>query len=413
MTAMSVPEAAMGWVAGDLDYNPFLPEFHRDPYPFYRRLREADPVHWNPPGIWVLTRHADAVAMLRHPRMSSDFRNSDLYEAFRQMQGIDPSTERMPSMLFRDPPDHTRLRGLVTKAFTSKRIEDMRPTMQAIVDELIDAALERGQVDLVADLAYPLPVRVICGMLGVPEEDHGRFHVWSKDLVATLDPMVGPEAMSRAMESGLAFDAYFTDLIAKRRRDPRGDLLTALISAEEEGGRLSEEELLTQLVLLLVAGHETTVNLISNGTFALLRHPDQLQRLRDDQALLRPGVEELLRFYPPVQLTGRIALQDMEFGGMAVRRGQQVVALVGAANRDPEQFDDPDRLDLARDPNRHIAFGGGIHHCLGSSLARAEGQVAIGTLVRRARSIELTTDEPEWKETITLRGLANLPLRLT
>jgi cytochrome P450 len=413
MTAMSAPEAAMGWVAGDLDYNPFLPAFHRDPYPFYRRLREADPVHWNPPGIWVLTRHADAVAMLRHPRMSSDFRNSDLYEAFRQMQGIDPSTERTPSMLFRDPPDHTRLRGLVTKAFTAKRIEDMRPTMQTIVDDLLDAALERGDVDLVADLAYPLPVKVICDMLGVPEQDHGRFHVWSKDLVATLDPMVGPEAMNRAMVSGMAFDEYFLDLIAKRRRDPRGDLLTAMISAEEEGGRLSEEELLTQLVLLLVAGHETTVNLISNGTLALLQHPDQLDRLRNDPGLLKPGVEELLRYYPPVQLTGRIALQDMEFGGIAVRRGQQVVALVGAANRDPEQFVEPDRLELSREPNRHIAFGGGIHHCLGSALARAEGQVAIGTLVRRAGSMELMTDEPVWKETITLRGLASLPLRLT
>jgi pimeloyl-[acyl-carrier protein] synthase len=409
---MSVPEAAMGWVASDVDYNPFTPEFHRDPYPFYRRLREADPVHWNPPGIWVLTRHADAVAMLRHPRMSSDFRNSDLYEMFRQMQGIDPSTERTPSMLFRDPPDHTRLRGLVTKAFTSKRIDDMRPTMHAIVDGLIDAALERGEMDVVADLAYPLPVKVICGMLGVPEADHGRFHAWSRDLVATLDPMVGPEAMNRAMESGLAFDDYFRDLIASRRTEPRDDLLSALISAEEEGGRLTEEELLTQLVLLLVAGHETTVNLISNGTLALLQHPGQLERLRNEPALLKPGVEELLRYYPPVQLTGRIALQDMEFGGSAIRRGMQVVALVGAANRDPAAFTEPDRLDLSREPNRHIAFGGGIHHCLGSSLARAEGQVALGTLVRRARSIELRTDEPLWKETITLRGLAALPVRV-
>jgi cytochrome P450 len=405
-------EAAMGWVASDIDYNPFTPEFRSDPYPFYRRLREADPIHWNPPGVWVLTRHADAVAMLRHPRMSSDFRNSDLYETFRQMQGIDPSTERTPSMLFRDPPDHTRLRGLVAKAFTAKRIDDMRPRMQAIVDGLVDAALDRGEMDVVADLAYPLPVRVICDMLGVPEEDHGRFHVWSKDLVATLDPMVGPDAMTRAMESGLAFDAYFRDLIGRRRREPRDDLLTALISAEEESGRLSEEELLTQLVLLLVAGHETTVNLISNGMLALLDHRAELERLRADPSLLKPGVEELLRYYPPVQLTGRIALEDMGFGLVSVRRGQQVLALVGAANRDPEAFPEPDLLDLSREPNRHIAFGGGIHHCLGSSLARAEGQVAIGTLVRRARSIEAASAEPIWKETITLRGLATLPVRV-
>jgi len=409
---MSAPEAAMGWVSSDLDYNPFLPEFRRDPYPFYERMRDAEPVHWNPPGIWVLTRHEDAVAMLRHPRMSSDFRNSELYLVFREMQGIDPATERQPSMLFRDPPDHTRLRGLVTKAFTAKRVEDLRPRMERIVDDLLDAALARGEMDVVADLAYPLPVKVICEMLGVPEEDHHRFHAWSADLVVTLDPMVPPDVMARAMVAGEAFDVYFADLIAKRRRDPKDDLLSALIAAEEEGGRLSEEELLTQLVLLLVAGHETTVNLISNGMLALLRHPDELGRLRADPGLIKTGVEELLRYYPPVQLTGRIPLEDTEIGGVNVRRGQQVVALVGAANRDPAQFDHPDRLDLSREPNRHIAFGGGIHRCLGAALARAEGQVAIGALVRRTASIDALTDEPVWKETITLRGLATLPVTI-
>jgi cytochrome P450 len=405
---MSAPEAAMGWVSTELDYNPFLPEFRRDPYPFYERMRNAEPVHWNPPGIWVLTRHEDAVGMLRHPGMSSDFRNSELYLVFREMQGIDPATEREPSMLFRDPPDHTRLRGLVTKAFTAKRIEDLRPRMERIVDELLDAALARGEMDVVADLAYPLPVTVICEMLGVPEADHHRFHAWSADLVVTLDPMVPPDVMARAVVAGEAFDAYFADLIAKRRRDPRDDLLSALIAAEEEGGRLRQDELLTQLVLLLVAGHETTVNLISNGTLALLQHPDQLRRLRDDPGLIRSGVEELLRYYSPVQLTGRIPMEDMEIGGVPVRRGQQVVALVGAANRDPAQFDDPDRLDLSREPNHHIAFGGGIHRCLGAALARAEGQVALGALVRRTASIEPLSHEPTWKETITLRGLASL-----
>jgi cytochrome P450 len=409
---MEAPEAAMGWPASEIDYNPFMPEFRRDPYPFYRRLREADPVHWNPPGIWILTRYADAAAMLRDHRMSSDFRNSDLYETFREMQGVDPATERSPSMLFRDPPDHTRLRSLVTKAFTAKRIEDMRPQMQEIVDGLVDAALERGRMDVVSDLAYPLPLKIICAMLGVPEEDHERFHQWSADLVSTLDPMTGPDVMDRALASGVAFDAYFADLIARRRREPRDDLLTALIAAVEDegGGRLSQDELLIQLELLLVAGHETTVNLISNGMWALLQHPEELQRLRREPSLLRQAVEELLRFHPPVQLTGRIPLQDIVIGGVQVRRGQQVVALVGAANRDPSQFAQPDRLDLSREPNRHIAFGGGIHHCLGAALARAEGQVAIGTLVRRAETIELLTDEPVWRETITLRGLATLPV---
>ncbi len=410
---MSAPEAAMGWVGSDVDYNPFVPEFRRDPYPFYRRLREADPVHWNPPGIWVLTRHADAVAMLRSTRMSVDFRNSDLYEMFRQMQGIDPEAERPPSMLFRDPPDHTRLRSLVTKAFTAKRIEDLKPRMQVIVDDLLDAALDRGEMDVVADLAYPLPVTVICEMLGVPEEDHHRFHRWSADLVSTLDPMTGPEVMARAMQAAVAFDAYFSELIAQRRTERRDDLLTALIAAEEEGGRLSEDELLIQLELLLVAGHETTVNLISNGTLALLQHPSEMRRLRDDPTLIKTGVEELLRYYPPVQLTGRIPLEDMRIGDVQILRGQQVLALIGAANRDPEAFDEPDRLDLSREPNRHVAFGGGIHHCLGAALARAEGQVAIGSLIRRAATIEPLSDEPVWKETITLRGLAELPVRVT
>jgi cytochrome P450 len=315
-------------------------------------------------------------------------------------------------MLFRDPPDHTRLRGLVTKAFTAKRIEDLRPRMQQIVDGLLDAALERGEMDVVADLAYPLPVTVICEMLGVPREDHHRFHAWSADLVVTLDPMVPGDVMTRALQASEAFDAYLGDLIAKRRRSPKDDLLTALIVAEEEGGRLSQDELLSQLVLLLVAGHETTVNLISSGTFALLQHRDQLERLQAEPSLIKTGVEELLRYYPPVQLTGRIPLEDMEIGGMSIRRGQQVVALVGAANRDPAQFPDPDRLDLSREPNRHMAFGGGIHHCLGAALARAEGQVAIASLVRRAKRIELREDQPTWKATITLRGLAALPVRL-
>ena len=410
---MSAPEAAMGWVGSDVDYNPFLPEFRRDPYPFYRRLREADPVHWNPPGIWVLTRHADAVSMLRSTRMSVDFHNSDLYEMFRQMQGIDPETERPASMLFRDPPDHTRLRSLVTKAFTVKRIDDLKPRMQQIVDELLDVALERGEMDVVADLAYPLPVKVICEMLGVPEEDHHRFHRWSADLVSTLDPMTGPEVMARALDASAAFDAYFSELIAERRTERRDDLLSALIAAEEEGGRLSEDELLIQLELLLVAGHETTVNLISSGTLALLQNPSEMRRLREDPALIKTGVEELLRYYPPVQLTGRIPLEDMRIGDVHVLRGQQVLALVGAANRDPEAFDEPDRLDLSREPNRHIAFGGGIHHCLGAALARAEGQVAIGSLIRRAGQLEPVGDEPVWKETITLRGLAELPVRLS
>ena len=394
-----------------LEYNPFLPDVHEDPYPLYDRLRAEDPVHWNTPGIWILTRYADAARMLRHPRMSSDFRNSELFQAFREMSGQAQLDEREPSMLFRDPPDHTRLRGLVSKAFTAKVIEGMRAHIREVVDALLDDVGERGQMDVVADLAAPLPVIVICELLGVPEEDHARFAGWSADLVHTLDPMVGMDVIERANASAVAFDQYFIELIAERRATPRDDLLSALIAAEEEGSTLTQEELLTTLILLLVAGHETTVNLISNGTLALLRNPDQLARLRAEPGLLKGAVEELLRFDSPVQLTGRIALEDMEFGGKLVRAGQQVVALVGAANRDPAQFSDPGRLDLGREESRHVAFGGGVHFCLGASLARAEGQAAIGAMLARFPGLE-AAGRPEWRETITLRGLRSLPVSL-
>jgi pimeloyl-[acyl-carrier protein] synthase len=264
----------------------------------------------------------------------------------------------------------------------------------------------------VKDLAHPLPVVVICEMLGVPAADQHLFSQWSYDLVKTLDPMIGPEVVEQANASFDSFERYFHDLIAERKRRTRDDLLTALIHAEEEGERLSEEELLTTLVLLLVAGHETTVNLISNGTLALLRHPGELRRLYEDPSLLRTAVEELLRYDSPVQLTGRIPLVDMEIGGKPVLKGQQVVALVGAANRDPDQFTDPDRLDIARPDNRHIAFGGGSHFCLGASLARAEGQIAIGELAARFPDMEPVTDAPPWRDTVTLRGLASLPVRI-
>jgi cytochrome P450 len=298
----------------------------------------------------------------------------------------------------------------VSKAFSARVIEALRPFVQRTVDDLLDGIERRGgEFELVSELAHPLPVVVICEMLGVPAEDVELFSRLSDDLVHTLDPMIGPDIIERATESELAFDAYFRALIARRRKAPREDLLSGLIAAEEEGQRLSEEELLRTLILLLVAGHETTVNLISNGTVALLRNRDQLARLQDDPSIIRAAVEELLRYDAPVQLTGRIPLEDMEFGGKTVRKGQQVVALVGAANRDPEQFADPDRLDLGRQDVRHVAFGGGIHFCLGAFLARVEGQIAIGSMVRRFPKLELA-GEPVWRDTITLRGLKVLPL---
>jgi pimeloyl-[acyl-carrier protein] synthase len=404
-----------------LEFNPFLPEVHADPYPQYERLRRLEPVHPGlMPGVWILTRYADCQAVLKDAeRFGSDARKGELFQQFRQMQG---GTERFferdeaRSMLFLDPPDHDRLRRIVSKAFTARVVEGMRPHIHEIVDGLLDAIEERGpgEFDLVADLAYPLPIVVICEMLGVPPEDQDRFRRWSADVVLSLDPIMDLSVMDKAEAASMALREYFGELVAARRAHPRSDLLTGLIAAEEQGERLNQEELLTTCVLLLVAGHETTVNLISNGVLALLRNRDQWERLRagvDRPGVLRTAVEELLRYDSPVQFTGRTVLADVEIGGVAIRRGQELVCIVGAANRDPDQFPDPDRLDIGREENRHLAFSGGIHFCLGAPLARTEAQVLFGELVRRLPDLELAGGELEWRETITLRGLKRLPVR--
>ncbi len=402
-------------IAEPLQFNPFLPEVHEDPYPLYRRLRAEDPVHHAFPGIWVLTRHADCVAVLRdHERFSNDFTTSQSYAVFvEQARAVAPELvdDRTRSLLAIDPPDHTRLRTLVNKAFTARAIEMLRPHMREVVDGLIAAMRERvGTVDLVAGLAYPLPVTIICEMLGVPESDREAFHGWSADLVPTIDPMVPIPALQRAVVAHEAFSAYLRELAAARRRAPGDDILSALIAAEDKGRSLSEEELLTTCILLLVAGHETTVNLISNGMLALLRNPNELARLRRDPSLIRSAIEEILRYDAPVQLDGRTVRAEVELGGRTVHPGEQVMTVLGAANRDPEVFAEPDRLDLAREDNRHVAFGGGIHFCLGATLARIEGQEAIGRLVAAFPGIELATDAPERRASITLRGLASLPV---
>jgi pimeloyl-[acyl-carrier protein] synthase len=394
------------------------PEFREDPYQFFALLREHEPVHQTPFGVYLVSRHADAAAIVRDPHLSTNQQNSELFRAFAE---ANPPTEANDMdqmndvvMLFQDPPDHTRLRGLVSKAFTPKMIERLRDRVQQIVDERLDAVVDRGDgsMDVVADLAYPLPVVIICELLGVPPDDHATFQSWSSELAASIDPdpLISPEQRERIEAAGSAFLEYFGDLIEHRRQSLRDDLLSALIEAEEGGDRLSEEELLGTALFLLIAGHETTVNLIGNGTLALVKHRDQLERLRDDPSLDRHAVEELLRFDSPVQLTQRITLDEYEIGDITIPKGQNLVPLLGAANRDPAEFDEPDRLDIGREnANRNVAFGGGHHFCLGASLARLEGAVAIGTLVRRFPDIELA-GEPVRRTTFTLRGLEHLPV---
>jgi pimeloyl-[acyl-carrier protein] synthase len=394
---------------GDL-FDPLSPAFHADPYPFYRQLREADPVHLSGLGLWILTRYEDCVTALRDPRFGRDG-----FEAILAAQyGEESETGRLPrSMLFRDPPDHTRLRALVNRAFTPRVIEGLRGQIQGVVDRLLDRVEDHGGMDVIDDLAYPLPVTVICDMLGVPAGDHEQIKAWSSDIIRSLDAIgipSDPTIVERGRVGRRGIADYFRALLPERRRRPRADLLSSLIAVEEQGDRLTEGELLATCVLLFIAGHETTVNLIGNGLLALLRHPEQLARLRREPALIGSAVEELLRYDSPVQRTARITNAEVELGGKSIPKGAFVVTAIGAANRDPAHFSDPDRLDVARADNRHIAFGFGIHFCLGAPLARVEGQLALGTLLQRMPQLRLAAQPLEWRESSTLRGLKALPV---
>ena len=396
-----------------VEYNPFVPDVHANPYPMYRQLREEDPVHWSPLlEAWILTRYDDVLAVLKHSRFSADrrqARNRFVQQMMEQQAQAGPLAQAS-TMLTSDPPQHTRLRGLVSKAFTFKAVEALRPRIKQIVDELLDGVEDKGRMDVIWDLAYPLPVIVIAEMLGVPPEQRDTFKRWSDDIVATLGgPMTPLDAQERGRKSSDEMAEYFRGAIAERRRQPQDDLLSRLIAAEESGGVLSEEEMLATCILLLAAGNETTTNLIGNGTLALLRSPEQLDLLRARPELAESAVEEFLRYDGPVQGTARVAMEQIEVGGQKIDEGQLAFVMLAAADRDPAVFSQPESLDIARQDNRHIAFGHGIHFCLGAPLARAEAQIAFATMLRRLPSLRLET-EPEWGGTFILRGLKSLPV---
>jgi cytochrome P450 len=393
----------------------FGPQMLADPYPYYARLRSAAPVYWlDQVGAWVLTRYADVIAVLRSPNASSERAGKGgPQEARPEYQAL--NEVRAYSMLNTDAPRHTRLRLLVNKAFTPKTVEELAPFIRTFVDKALDAAAARGRMDLMADLAFPLPATVIAEMLGIPAEDRDRFKQWSDDTTAAVGNLpsnLSPEVLRKSVEGMQALQAYFRDIIAKRRAAPRDDLISDLIKAQEEGDHLSDRELLANCVLLLNAGHETTTNLIGNGTYALLRHPEQLKRLRDDPALLATAVEELLRYDSPVQFTSRILTADIELGGKTLRAGQLVLVLLAAANRDPVQFPDPDKLDVGRQNNKHVAFGLGSHFCLGAPLARLEGRLVFEALLRRAPNLRLDGPAPHYRQNFNLRGLESLAVAL-
>ncbi|HET7490858.1 MAG TPA: cytochrome P450 [Bradyrhizobium sp.] len=394
-------------------FDPLSPEFIRDPYPHYERLRRTDPVHITPHGMYLASRHAEASLVLRDRRFGKDFveRSKRRYGPKIMEEPIFRSMSHW--MLQQDPPDHTRLRGLVVKAFTARRVEDMRPRIQQVVDETIERVAERGHMDLIEDFAFRLPVTIICDMLGIPEEHREVFYTGSRDGGRILDPVpLTPAEIAQGNAGNLMAQMYFQQLFELRRRTPGDDLTTQLVQAEEDGSKLSNEELTANIILLFGAGHETTVNLIGNGLLALHRNPDQLALLSANPALITNAIEEFLRYDSSVQLTGRVALEDFDaLGDKKIPKGETVLCLLGSANRDPAVYPDrPDRLDITRPNVRPLSFGGGIHFCLGAQLARIEAEIAISTLLRRLPELRLDdADNPEWRPTFVLRGLKRLP----
>jgi cytochrome P450 PksS len=400
-----------GIVAPDLA----SPRFKANPYPFYARLRDEAPV-WRTTlpdkrVAWLVTRYEDVAQVLKDGTFAKDRLNAMDPEQQAKtpwVPGFLKPLER--NMLDLDDSDHARLRALVSKAFTPRLLERLRGRIEALSEDLLDVMEREGGAELVAGYALPLPATVIAELLGVPAEDQRKFHRWSSNLVSVSSG----RDMLRALPAALFFMRYLRKLIGRRRTEPGDDLITALVRAEEAGDRLSEDELLAMVFLLLVAGHETTVNLISSGTLALLEHPEQAEALRRNPSLAKPAVEELLRYTSPVELaTERYPREDVEIRGTTIPRGELVLAVIGSANRDERHFENPDALDIARDPKRHLAFGrGGVHHCLGAPLARMEGQIAIGALVRRFPEARLAPGSLRWRRGLFLRGLERLPLVL-
>jgi len=400
-----------------VDYDPRRPEVIANPFPIFAELRERDPVHWSEVlGGWVLTRYRDVRQALNDPRFSADritpFRDH-LERDARAQVGELLKTLGMWAV-FNDPPAHTRRRGLLNKAFTPRAVMALRPMIERIVAHLISRVAARGEMDLIAAFAYPLPASVIAGMIGVPIEDLDRFRTWSDEIAAFVgSALATPDKRERGERGVREMSAYFRGIIAEHRKQPKDDILSALLAVEEAGSGLSEDELVASCILLLFAGHETTTNLIGNGMLALLRHPEAQAALGRDGGLAASAVEEMLRYDGPTQAMTRIALEDLRLDEATplIRMGDRVFALLNAANRDPRVFADPDRFDVTRGDSRHLSFGFGVHFCLGAPLARLEGQIAVKALVESLPALALAVDEPDWSDSLVLRGVKALPVR--
>lgn len=401
--------------AGIPAFNPLDPAFIANPYPTYRMLRENMPIWRSPLGPWVLSRYRDISNLLKDSRFVHDFAGEISDPGHRRAVLNEPVTRNLgDSMLVRDPPDHTRLRGLVVRAFTARRVEEMRPRIEALVEKLIDGVIDRRRMDVIGDLSHPLPVIVICDMLGIPEEDREQFLHGFRISGRSLEPVPMSRAeLDEANEGVLRNRAYFEGLFERRAKDPGDDLISALMAVrDEEDGRLTPDEMTANISLLFAAGHETTANLIGNGMLALHRNPEQWRLLTRDPSLAAGMIDELLRYDSSVQLTTRKAAEDCEVGdeGVTIKRGEGVICLLGAANRDPAQYENAETLDITRKNVRPLSFGGGIHHCLGAQLARIEAEVTFRALAERLPGLTLDNIEtPQWRPTLTLRRLATLP----
>jgi hypothetical protein len=403
----------LGPVIGD--FNPFLPEYTRDPYPTFKHFREEEPIFFSRVfGAHFVTRYDDCVEMLRSPQTSADRRDTLLFRAVRWFNRNEPEFSAFfeRNLLMLEDQDHRRLRGLISKAFTPRRVEALRPRLEAVAEDLLDNVAPGGSIELIADFAYPFPLIAIAELLGVPREDHSQFRRWTAGLVQILDPLQGSDGARPMRQATRDLFAYFRPLLAARRAEPRDDLLSAMIHAEDAGDQLDENDLLALCTLVLAAGHETTANLVGNAVVALLRHPEQRKRLVEDPGLLPTAVDEFLRFDSPIQFTDRAIAEDFELGGQHFRKGQFVGILLASANRDADQFENPDSLDVGRDPNPHLALSHGAHFCLGAQLARMETEIALGALLRRYPDF---TGEPEavaWRRSSLLRGPVAVPLNL-
>jgi pimeloyl-[acyl-carrier protein] synthase len=415
MTTHSGPPPTKGKSDTTLSlYCLLAPQMLANPYPLYDRLRTEAPVHWDPfLHAWVVTRYADVVTVLHDVRFSAQRTPTPDVLTRMGLAALSPIAQVMvQQMLFMDPPAHTRLRSLAAKAFTPRRVELLKPHIQEIVDSLLDRMQAHGRMDVIADLAYPLPAIVTAEMLGVPTSDCDQLKAWSADFATMLGNFEhNPDHAPRVRRSLEEMTAYFRAVMHRQRGGPREGLIHALVTAEHEGDRLSEEEVIANVIITMVGGQETTTSMIGNGLLTLLRHPHQWLKLRADPSLIADAIEEMLRYESPIQYTARMTAHDLELGGQRMRRRQAVIAVLGAANRDPERFPNPDRFDIGRPDNRHVAFGWAGHFCFGAPLARMEGRVAFETLLRRMPQLTLEPQPLTWQENLCYRGLTALPVR--